>query len=259
MSSRVVFHKVLCGFVGLFLSARVGAAESDLCRSVNFEGNDYTVCEADLRKDVIQLIWKKGDGHPYGFLQALPQRVDEHSGPLLFATNAGMFDPNYKPVGLYIENGRELTHVNTRSGSGNFHLKPNGVFFVAVDSLGVLETGAYLKQHLRPDLATQSGPMLVINGRLHPRFIRYGASRKRRGGVGARDNHTAVFAVSDGEVSFQEFGRLFRDNLKCRNALFLDGGSVPSLYVPSMKTGANFLRIGPMIGAFARAGQTPVP
>ena len=161
MSPRAVFHKVLCGFVGLILSARVGAAESDQCRSVNFEGSDYTVCEADLRKDVIQLFWKKGDGRPYGFLQAVPQRVDEYSGPLLFATNAGMFDPNYKPVGLYVENGRELTHVNTRSGSGNFHLKPNGVFFVAGDTLGVLETRAYLKQRLRPDLATQSGPCLL--------------------------------------------------------------------------------------------------
>ena len=97
--------------------------------------------------------------------------------------------------------------------------------------------------------------MLVINGKLHPRFIHYGASRKRRGGVGTSDSHTVVFAVSDSEVSFQEFGRLFRDELKCRNALFLDGGSVPSLYVPSMKTGANFLRIGPMIGAFARARE----
>jgi len=155
MSPTAVFHKVLCGFVGLILSARVGAAESDLCRSVNFEGNDYTVCEADLRQDVMRLFWKKGDGRPFGFLQAVPQRVDDHSGPLLFATNAGMFDPNYKPVGLYIENGREFTHVNTRSGSGNFHLKPNGVFFVAGDTLRVLETGAYLKQHLRPDLATQ--------------------------------------------------------------------------------------------------------
>jgi uncharacterized protein YigE (DUF2233 family) len=101
--------------------------------------------------------------------------------------------------------------------------------------------------------------MLVIDGKLHPRFIRYGASRKRRGGVGARDNHTVVFAVSDSEVSFQEFGRLFRDDLKCRNALFLDGGSVPSLYVPAMKAGANFLRIGPMIGAFARVSENPVP
>ena len=98
MSPTAVFHKVLCGFVGLILSARVGAAESDLCRSANFEGNDYTVCEADLRKDVIQLFWKKGDGRPYGFLQAVPQRVDDHSGPLLFATNAGMLIPTTSPL-----------------------------------------------------------------------------------------------------------------------------------------------------------------
>ena len=124
MRPRAAFLRVFCGFVGLFLSLHVGAAESDPCRSVTFEGNGYTECEADLRQDVIQLFWKNGDGRSYGFLQALPQRIDEHSGPLLFATNAGMFDPNYKPVGLYIENGRELVHVNTRSGPGNFHLKP---------------------------------------------------------------------------------------------------------------------------------------
>ena len=100
MRRRAAFLSVLCSFVGLFFCVRAAAAESDPCRSVTFEGNGYTVCEADLRQDVIRLFWKKGDGHPYGFLQALPQRIDEHSGPLLFATNAGMFDPNYKPVGL---------------------------------------------------------------------------------------------------------------------------------------------------------------
>jgi len=161
----MVALRLLCGLVGLFLFARADAAEP--CKLVSFDGNGYTVCEADLRQDAIRLFWKKEDGAPYGFLQALPHKVDEHSGRLLFATNAGMFDPNYKPVGLYVENGRELVHLNTRSGSGNFHLKPNGVFFVAGDRVGVLETGAYLKQRLRPDLATQSGPMLVIDGKLH--------------------------------------------------------------------------------------------
>lgn len=259
MSAKTTFLCVLSSFVGLLSAVRADAAQAVPCRSVTFEGNQYSVCEVDLRQDVIRLFWKGGDGRPFSYLQALPQRVDEHSGPLLFATNAGMFDPSLKPVGLYVENGQELVQVNTRSGPGNFHLKPNGVFFVTGDRLGVLETGAYLKQHVRPDIATQSGPMLVINGRLHPRFVRYGASRKQRSGVGARDTHRLVFAISRGEVSFQEFGRLFRDNLKSRNALFLDGGSVPSLYVPSEKAGGNFLPIGPMIGVFARADQTSVP
>jgi uncharacterized protein YigE (DUF2233 family) len=254
MRPRAAFLRVF-SFVGLLFSVRADAVPAVPCRSVTFEGNSYTVCDINPRQEVVQLFWKKEDGRPYNFLRALPQQLGERSGPLLFATNAGMFDPNYKPVGLYVENGQELVQINTRSGPGNFHLKPNGVFFVAGDQLGVLETGAYLKQHLRPDMATQSGPMLVINGRLHPRFAHYGASRKQRSGVGTRDGHNLAFAISDGEVSFQEFGRLFRDNLKARNALFLDGGSVPGLYVPSMQRGGNFLSIGPMIGVFAR----PVP
>ncbi len=166
MSAKTPFLCVLSSFAGLLSAVRADAAQAVPCRSVIFEGNQYSVCEVDLRQDVIRLFWKRGDGHPFSYLQALPERVDDHSGPLLFATNSGMFDPSLKPVGLYVENGQELVQVNTRSGPGNFHLKPNGVFFVTGDRLGVLETGAYLKQHLRPDIATQSGPMLVINGRL---------------------------------------------------------------------------------------------
>src|SRR5262249_43115333 len=89
---------------------------------------------------------------------------------LLFATNAGMFDPALKPVGLYVEQGRELVHVNTSSGYGNFHMKPNGVFYISGDRAAITETRAFFKQRAQADLATQSGPMLVINGRLHPRF-----------------------------------------------------------------------------------------
>ena len=160
-----------------------------------------------------------------------------------------MFDPAFKPVGLYIEDGRTLVRANTKSGAGNFHLKPNGVFYVAGDKAGVLETGAYLKQRLHPDMATQSGPMLVINGRLHPLFIRANISLKPRIGVGVRDEHTVVFALSEAGVSFAAFARLFRDALKCGNALFLDGGSVPSLYVPAARPG-NVFAVGPMIAVF---------
>src|SRR5262249_38936101 len=152
----------------------------------------------------------------------------------LFATNAGMFDPALKPVGLYIEGGKELVRANTRSGFGNFHMKPNGVFYLAGNAAGILETGAYLKERPAADLATQSGPMLVINGRLHPRFDAKSTSLKPRNGVGIRDAHTVLFAISDGEVSFAAFARLFRNGLGCNNALFLDGGTASNLYVPSL-------------------------
>jgi uncharacterized protein YigE (DUF2233 family) len=225
------------------------------CRTVTHQGSSYTVCEVDLRRQTIRLFWKRADGTPYAYLSALPQVLDRPSDRLVFATNAGMFDPAYKPVGLYVENGRELVHANTKAGWGNFHMKPNGIFYVAGEKAGVLETGAYLKQQLHPDIATQSGPMLVINGRLHPRFLHANVSLKQRNGVGVRDAQTVVFAISDNEVSFQAFGRLFLDGLKCNDALFLDGGSVPTLYAPSLRRGANLFSLGPMIGVFERAGR----
>jgi uncharacterized protein YigE (DUF2233 family) len=233
------------------------AAERPPCRSLNYERNPYTICEVDVRKHAVRLYWKRPDGAPYAYLKALPQELGTKAGKLMFATNAGMFDPSLKPVGLYIEQGRELVRANTRSGYGNFHMKPNGVFYVAGDTAGVRETGAYLRKRPQADLATQSGPMLVINGSLHPRFDRKSTSLKARNGVGIQDPHTVVFAISEGEVSFAAFARLFRDGLKCSNALFLDGGSAPSLYAPSLRRGGNLLSLGPMLGVFRNAGADP--
>ena len=80
-----------------------GFAQGGPCISMTFERGDYTVCEVDLRKQVIKLYWKRPDGAPYAYLSALPQALEAKAGKLMFATNAGMFDPELKPVGLYVE------------------------------------------------------------------------------------------------------------------------------------------------------------
>jgi uncharacterized protein YigE (DUF2233 family) len=227
-------------------------AETRPCRSVEYERSAYTICEVDPRKQTIRLYWKRSDGTPYAYLSALPRALEGEAGIRLFATNAGMFDPALKPVGLYVEEGRELVHVNTKSGYGNFHMKPNGVFYISVDGAAVAETGAFLKQRPRADLATQSGPMLVINGRVHPRFDRRSTSLKARNGVGVRADGKIIFAISQGEVSFDAFARLFRDGLNCPNALFLDGGSAASLYAPSLNSHGNIVSLGPMLAVFER-------
>jgi uncharacterized protein YigE (DUF2233 family) len=141
--------------------------------------------------------------------------------------------------------------ANTKAGPGNFHMRPNGVFYIVGETAGVLDTGSFLTKRQAVDFATQSGPMLVVNGRLHPVFGR-SRSRKYRSGVGLRDEHTLAFAISEAEVTFSEFASLFRDRLKCNNALFLDGGSVPSLYAPELRRTGNFLRLGPMIAVYER-------
>src|SRR4249920_1032228 len=158
-------------------------ADTGPCQSMEFERAAYTICEVDLHKHTVRLYWNRSDGTPYAYLSALPRSLEGGAARLLFATNAGMFDSNLKPVGLYVEQGRELVRANTNSGRGNFHMKPNGIFYISADRAAVAETQAFLKQRLQADLATQSGPMLVIDGRLHPRFDRRGTSLKTRNGV----------------------------------------------------------------------------
>ena len=229
-------------------------AETEPCRSMQYERNAYTVCEVDIRKQTVRLYWKRPDGTPYAYLSALPRALEGEGGRLLFAANAGMFDPALKPVGLYVEQGQELAHLNTRSAYGNFHMKPNGVFYLSADAAGVVDTPTFLQQKPRAQLATQSGPMLVINGRLHPRFNRRSTSLKARDGVGVRADGKVLFAISEGEVSFDAFARLFRDGLNCPNALFLDGGSAATLYVPSRNGYGNIVPLGPMLAVFERNG-----
>jgi uncharacterized protein YigE (DUF2233 family) len=227
-------------------------AQAQPCRSKEYAHNAYTVCEVELGRHTVRLYWKRSDGTPYAYLSSLPRTLEQETGKLLFATNAGMFDPALKPVGLYMEQGRELVRVSTASGYGNFHMKPNGIFYIAAGRAVVAETQAFLKQRPQADLATQSGPMLVINGRLHPRFDQGSTSLKARNGVGVRADGKIIFAISQGEVSFDAFARLFRDGLDCANALFLDGGSASSLYAPSLNSTGNLLSLGPMLAVYER-------
>jgi uncharacterized protein YigE (DUF2233 family) len=102
--------------------------------------------------------------------------------------------------------------------------------------------------------------MLVIDGRLHPRFDRASTSLKARNGVGVRADGKVMFAISQGEVSFDAFARLFRDGLNCPNALFLDGGSASSLYAPSLNRHGNAtVSLGPMLAVFERTGGASRP
>jgi len=225
------------------------AAARNPCRAVASQGETYTVCAVDLARERVRLFWLGPDGLPYSSLSSLAR---SQGARLSFAMNAGMYDTGQAPVGLYVEEGRELKGVSTANGPGNFHLKPNGVFYVKGDRAGVMETGRYLRAKLKPDFATQSGPMLIVDGHVHPKISQDGPSQKIRNGVGVRDGgRTALFAISERPVSFGAFARLFKDDLGCANALFLDG-SVSSLYAPGLGRSDLSRPLGPMVGAVAR-------
>ncbi|MEQ1671293.1 MAG: phosphodiester glycosidase family protein, partial [Hyphomicrobium sp.] len=126
---------------------------------MTFEEQAFTVCHADPAIHDIRLFLKRPDGTNFSQLEALP------ADGLLFATNAGMFTPEYTPAGLYIENAIERKSLNTRaSGYGNFHIQPNGVFWVQDGKAAISTTADYQRLDPSAEIATQSGPMLVVNG-----------------------------------------------------------------------------------------------
>jgi uncharacterized protein YigE (DUF2233 family) len=217
------------------------------CAPKSFDGAKFTVCAFDPRHDDIRLFLSGTDGRPYGSLAVLAQALKAKGETLAFAMNAGMFKEDQSPVGLYVEDRKKLHEADTRVGATNFHMKPNGVFWIGDGIAGVTETSRYLAAPLAARYATQSGPMLVVDGKIHPKIKPNGTSAKIRNGVGACDGGAVVFAIADEPVNFDTFARLFRDGLGCQNALFLDG-SVSSLYAPELNRDDELGPIGPIAG-----------
>lgn len=222
------------------------------CEVMRFEDANFTVCTFDSRLDDLRLVWTGKDGAALRRFDALADDLGKDAERVRFAMNAGMFNDEGAPIGLYIENGKERHAINTADGPGNFHMKPNGIFSLDADgSVHVDMTGPYLARNPSPLWATQSGPMLVMGGTLHPEIQEDGSSRYVRNGVGRFDDHTAYFAISSSPVSFGKFARLFRDKLKCADALFFDG-SVSSLWAPALKREDDGHEIGPIVLVSAR-------
>lgn len=234
----------------LLFSEKDASAESGpqkYCERQRFGNKSYIVCRATPARDHIRLFLNDAEGKPYKYFRNIQKELATRGETLAFAMNAGMYHADYSAVGLYVENGRQYHPVSTRDGAGNFHMKPNGVFYLSGGKAGVLETQTYLNAGIKPDFATQSGPMLVINNSLHKRFIPDSPYLEYRNAVGVTRKGEVVFAISEERVNFDELAHFFRDALKTPNALFLDG-SISSLYALEMHRADWFHALGPIIG-----------
>ncbi|MFC5741881.1 phosphodiester glycosidase family protein [Dyella tabacisoli] len=225
-----------------------------------FESQSFRVVSIALDRQPLSLHWKDPDnGQAYGDIDSLRQWGEARGKRLLFAANAGIYDRQFAPLGLYVENGKTLVSLNMARGnpaSGNFSLLPNGVFAVYPDGHAAVRTSSDFKADGKPaQWATQSGPMLLIDGQINNQFVDDSASLKWRSGVCAKTPHEAVFAVSEAPVNFHTFARLFRDQIGCRDALYLDG-TISQFYVDGDGyTGAPTFMVKPYAGIFAVFAQ----
>ncbi|WP_202594236.1 phosphodiester glycosidase family protein [Frateuria defendens] len=222
----------------------------------SLDGQSFRVVSIELARQPLGLYWRDPDsGQPYGDIETLRQWGEAHGKRLLFAANAGIYDRRYAPLGLYVENGKTLVPLNLAHGNpaaGNFSLRPNGVFAIYPDGHAAVRTSTDFKADARPaQWATQSGPMLVIGGELNGAFVNDSESLKWRSGVCAPRPDRVVFAISEAPVNFHTFARLFRDELGCRDALYLDG-TISQFYLDGEGyAGAPPFMVKPYAGIFA--------
>jgi len=223
-----------------------GPAAAVTCQDITHLGTSFTICEVDAATEDLRLFHADEQGEVIGSFTSIQRREDPRT--LSFAMNAGMYHADRAPVGLYVEGGAQTMRLITSDGPGNFGLLPNGVFCIRNGRADVIETARFADTAPVCRDATQSGPMLVIDGALHPRFIPGGTSRFIRNGVGtSADGTRAVFAISNDPVNFHDFGTLFRDRLALPNALYFDG-KVSRLHAPQLYRSDGGFAMGPIVG-----------
>ncbi|MEL6878529.1 MAG: phosphodiester glycosidase family protein [Pseudomonadota bacterium] len=221
------------------------AAVESACNAVTFEGITLTHCVADPAKHRIRTALGSDGGSPYRSLTAFARSIDHST--VAFAVNGGMYGDDGEPVGYYVESGERLKELNRNDGPGNFHMKPNGVFYGTGGSWRIRTSDSfYSNVRDRPRFGTQSGPMLVIGGELHPDIQDNGPSRAIRNGVGVDAQGKAHFVRSEAPLSFGQLARFYRDELEVPNALFLDG-NVSALWDPANDRLDTRSGIGPLI------------
>lgn len=219
------------------------AAPASPCVEQRFEGAGFIVCTPASAAKLKLFAAAAGEPAKREF-----RTLGIDPAKIAFAMNAGMFDDEGRPIGLAVVEGKRVHKIALRPGGGNFGMKPNGVFLVRKDGRAEIVVSEDYGERSDVRLATQSGPMLLIGGKLHPRIKADGESINIRNGVGIGPGGKPLFVISADPVSFGKLARFFRDRLKTKVALYFDG-SVSSLWDPANGRMDVVTDLGPIIVA----------
>lgn len=216
------------------------------CKEKIRNEENFVIYQVNPQKQNLRMYWKDGKNEIIRSLDHLEHYTASQNEKLIFAMNGGMFEPDNSPKGLYIENDKTLHPIDTSKGNGNFYLPPNGVFYITKNNKPeIIETKKFIQS---PEIkyATQSGPMLLIKGKINPAFQQHSKNLNIRNGVGILENGEIIFAMSKKEVNFYDFASLFKE-MGFQNALYLDG-FVSRTYLPEKKWIQKDGDFGVMIG-----------
>jgi uncharacterized protein YigE (DUF2233 family) len=222
---------------------------------LSYRGHSFDVVQIDPSAIQIDFFLENSNGIKYRSFKNLKTDLEANGQSLRFAMNGGMYLKDGSPQGLYIEKGKLIKPLDTiQNAFGNFYLQPNGIFYVQDKKGYVLSTSQYLATSPIPNYATQSGPMLVIENKIHPSFVEGSNNLNIRNGVGIDKEGKVVFVISNEALNLYDFAMLFKEKLSCKNALYLDG-FVSKSYIPDLNRndlGGNF---GVIIGVSQANGE----
>lgn len=218
----------------------------------NFKYDNAFYTAVQVNPKFLSLHWQDSNGKPYKSFRTLDSSLKSTGKDVLMIMNAGIYSDNKTPAGLHIENGVELSSLNLSKGKGNFHLQPNGVFFVDKQNQAhIVSSQDFTKVTVsKVKLATQSGPMLIIDGKINPIFIKNIVSDYHRNGVCVTKSGQLFFWITDfsqgSRVNFYRFAKAGQQ-LGCYQALYLDG-SISKNYVKNENSLFHFFEF---VGLFA--------
>lgn len=212
----------------------------------NKENDEINSFIVNPNQHLIKFYWKNSKGEILLNLFNLKKEIETAGDTLLFAMNGGMYHPNYAPVGLYIENGIVIHPLNTDTGTGNFYMQPNGVFYLDKQNQAHICVTQKFKSDNAVLYATQSGPMLVLDGAINSVFSKISNNLNIRNGVGILPDNRVIFAISKNEISFYDFANYFK-SMGCKQALYLDG-KVSKAYIQGGSEPGTSDKLGVLIG-----------